>query len=102
MKQWKTRLAICLCLLLAAPAVIGALPVNKLEAEAASGTSTNVYGYYTDIQVERGHDFQHGRFVQYSQYKNNKEIKGGYLSDLSSGVSYKSSNKNVITVSSKG
>ena len=52
MKQWKTRLAICLCLLLAAPTVISALPVNKLEAEAASGTSTNVYGYYTDIQVE--------------------------------------------------
>ena len=46
MKQWKTRLAICLCLLLAAPTVISALPVNKLEAEAASGTSTNVYGYY--------------------------------------------------------
>lgn len=45
MKQWKTRLAICLCLLLAAPTVISALPVNKLEAEAASGTSTNVYGY---------------------------------------------------------
>lgn len=43
-----------------------------------------------------------GDLFQYSQYKNNKEIKGGYLSDLSSGVSYKSSNKNVITVSSKG
>lgn len=43
-----------------------------------------------------------GDLFQYSQYKNNKYIKGGYLSDLSSGVSYKSSNKNVITVSSKG
>lgn len=102
MKQWKTRLAICLCLLLAAPTVISALPVNKLEAEAASGTSTNVYGYYTDIQVEQGMTFNMGDLFQYSQYKNNKEIKGGYLSDLSSGVSYKSSNKNVITVSSKG
>lgn len=46
--------------------------------------------------------FNMGDLFQYSQYKNNKEIKGGYLSDLSSGVSYKSSNKNVITVSSKG
>lgn len=49
MKQWKTRLAICLCLLLAAPTVIGALPVNKLEAEATGSTSTSVYGYYTDM-----------------------------------------------------
>ena len=97
MKQWKTRLAICLCLLLAAPTVISALPVNKLEAEAASGTSTNVYGYYTDIQVEQGMTFNMGDLFQYSQYKNNKEIKGGYLSDLSSRVSYKSSNKNVIS-----
>lgn len=102
MKQWKKRLAICLCLLLAAPTVISALPVNKLEAEAASGTSTNVYGYYTDMQVEQGMTFNMGDLFQYSQYKNNKYIKGGYLSDLSSGVSYKSSNKNVITVSSKG
>lgn len=102
MKQWKKRLAICLCLLLAAPTVIGALPVNKLEAEAAGSTSTSVYGYYTDIQVEQGMTFNMGDLFQYSQYKNNKEIKRGYLSDLSSGVSYKSSNKNVITVSSKG
>lgn len=101
MKQWKTRLAICLCLLLAAPTVISALPVNKLEAEAASGTSTNVYGYYTDIQVEQGMTFNMGDLLHYYQYKNHK-YKGGYLSDLSSGVSYKSSNKNVITVSSKG
>ena len=71
-------------------------------ARNACLTSTNVYGYYTDIQVEQGMTFNMGDLFQYSQYKNNKEIKGGYLSDLSSGVSYKSSNKNVITVSSKG
>ena len=101
MKQWKKRLAICLCLLLAAPTVISALPVNKLEAEAASGTRTFVYGYDTNMQVERGMTFNMGDLLHYYQYKNHK-YKEGYLSDLSSGVSYKSSNKNVITVSSKG
>lgn len=102
MKQWKTRLAICLCLLLAAPTVISALPVNKLEAEAASGTSTNVYGYYTDIQVEQGMTFNMGDLFQYSQYKNHKYIKYGYLSDLSSGVTYKSSDAKVVAITSKG
>lgn len=77
MKQWKTRLAICLCLLLAAPTVIGALPVNKLEAEATGSTSTSVYGYYTDMQVEQGKTFNMGDLFQYSQYKNDKQIKYG-------------------------
>ena len=102
MKQWKKRLAICLCLLLAAPTVISALPVNKLEAEAASGTSTNVYGYYTDIQVEQGMTFNMGDLFQYFQYKNDKQTKYGYLSDLSSGVTYKSSDAKVVAITSKG
>lgn len=102
MKQWKKRLAICLCLLLAAPTVIGALPVNKLEAEAAGSTSTSVYGYWIDMQVEQGMTFNMGDLIQYSQYKNGKETKSGYLSDLSSGVSYKSSKTNVLTINSKG
>ena len=102
MKQWKTRLAICLCLLLAAPAVISALPVNKLEAEAAGGTSTGIYGYYTEMQVEQGMTFNMGDLIQYSQYKNSKQTKSGYLSDLSGGVSYKSSNADVIAITSMG
>lgn len=102
MKQWKTRLAICLCLLLAAPTVIGALPVNKLEAEATGSTSTSVYGYYTDMQVEQGKTFNMGDLFQYSQYKNDKQIKYGYLSDLSSGVTYKSSDAKVVAITSKG
>ena len=102
MKQWKKRLAICLCLLLAAPAVISALPVNKLEAEAAGGTSTGIYGYYTEMQVEQGMTFNMGDLIQYSQYKNSKQTKSGYLSDLSGGVSYKSSNADVIAITSMG
>lgn len=102
MKEWKKRLAICLCLLLAAPMVIGALPTNKLEAKAAGYTGVSLFGYYTDIQVEQGMKFNMGDLIRFSEWKNNDITKSGYLSDLSSGVTYKSSNKKVIEISSKG
>ena len=63
MKQWKTRLAICLCLLLAAPTVIGALPVNKLEAEATGSDKYECLWILHRYAGRAGQDFQYGRFV---------------------------------------
>lgn len=111
MKKKTKRLAIFLSILLVAPTVLGCLPQNTLQAEAASNAYLNwtyeiksTYNYDSEgiltlkreLQAEKGMKFNLGDLIHVS-YKD----KYGYLSDYS-GVKYESSNKKVASISKNG
>lgn len=104
MSYMKRRIAVFLCMVMAFTAVFWVLPQEQAQA-AAKVTLSWDFGNYSskvkEAEIELGAENLYiGDYV--SAYASGKTYTNyGYLS-ANSGVTYKSSNKNIIAVDSKG
>lgn len=101
----KKRIAVFLCLLLTIPAIMGALPQAKLEAQAATTVSVNWQGISTGDNDEAVFEistktagFYMGDYLYAYSYGNNYKNYGSL--SMNSGVKYKSSNTSVAAINS--
>lgn len=98
-EMFKKRLAIMLSILFVLPTIIGILPMAQLETQAAGYESVVWETYIDTLQVEAEQGFYVGDYATY--YKSN----GKYATRTSLSLvkaKYKSSDKTVATVDSKG
>lgn len=108
----KKRIAVCLCMLLVLPTLLGSLPSLTLQANAAGrisgGTrmpwSTYTYGDGTGWEATNCVMLEVGQEVDFSSYfcyYNNADYSSHYFSEIT-GDSYKSSAASVVSVSKEG
>lgn len=110
MKFMKKRIAVFLSLMLTIPAILGALPQAKLEAQAASTyyymNWTGLTSTYVDSKsvvfaqmTKNTTDFYLGDYIVANKSSGSKYTSYGYLS-MNSGATYKSSDSSVASINS--